>query len=337
MQTGIITSAQLADVLRDISQKRKQGILELSVSDWIINISFVTGKIVNFSNNKNNLISTFIDKLKACNKLSTSFNSNAISYEDLYHDILASADGSQFSTKMYVLLVREQILDSLLKIDFSAGAFFNFKVQMVTCDAELNPSISVGQLLLDLVEYKEDLLAFNNMFEQSDYVKINSDCSNCGELDSLFYNLMTSPISIKDLHLFSPLSALRFQQILLDGIEKGKIIKVDKNSLTTDIDISNDIDGIIEALEGVTHTSDKFINIESVEPTIQVEKGSLQASNIQENLKVSNISKQSIEDLNNSLLQANWIPNLVVVLFIICALYAPFVFWPEALAYFSDI
>lgn len=334
MFSGVLSGENLSQTLRDISQRRRQGVLEVSVLDQQYELFFVQGRVVDVHKAGQNLCEEIVQCLKRIGTLPENWEDYdaTLAYRDLY--LFINSKGYLADEEFFKVVLKHRLLDQLYAVCTANSGFFSFKVKMVEYDKELCPSISVGQLLLDLVAFETDLPKFKDMFQ--DDLRVVAEAGNPGSLseeEKLIVDLLHEALKVSDLRARSILSAYHFQETLL-SLRDQKIIRLsDEQSVAAELGF--DLDGLSSSLDSVIDESFGVGNEAAAERETKhepmVESGmalSAVGAAKSADIKVVSARKQSawaagFVRYQNSLLKSNWVPYGIILVFFVCALIGP--------------
>ncbi|RIL08469.1 MAG: hypothetical protein DCC75_08820, partial [Proteobacteria bacterium] len=149
MDTGALTQESLSGIFRAISQRRRQGVLEIEHPVAPTQIYFVQGKVAEVRRGGRSPVMEVCQAIIRAGLLAELPNDPLHSYEELLRHLAVS--GSGVGGDRLRMIIKHRVLDGLYSINLDGGAYYNFKVLMVDCEREFAPMISIGQVLLDLV------------------------------------------------------------------------------------------------------------------------------------------------------------------------------------------
>lgn len=345
METGVVSSENISNLLRGISQRRRQGTLEINYPDTKFQIFFVQGKVVDLAQQGVSKVSEIIQCLKDAGYLDPSLNVSAQSYTELFKNLEAQQVAVQ--QDLFSLVVKHRILDRFYALDMSHGAYYTFDVQMIEYDRDFCPSISVGQLLLDLVAMNTDAPRFNSLFGE-DVIVVRSDVgsSALSEEEQVLMHHIEDGIRIADLRRRSLLSRYHFQEALLALHERGLIgTRRDSNGVHNgkNIEAENLLPNLDEMID-VAFAGD-FVEVQSetmpVRETIEnkpsiVGQSSGQTAGLSNNISTPMEVKRVVRSmgvtsrlhlLSAKALQGTLIPRILCWLIIIAASCLPWITW----------
>lgn len=351
MQTGVLSSENLAQVLRGIAQKRKQGILEVTNGEQVLQIMFVAGKIVEAFQSLDQALQEIITKIGAAGVLPADFSSIATNYAELF--VQLEHEGCVLDLDEYKVVIKQRILGELYNLNLPAGAFYSFKVQMVEIEDEFMPTISVGQLLLDLVSLKDDEQKFYETFPSDHAVRLTDDLEGNGIEEGFLLHALKSHVHPAEIEAACMLSTFHFREVLLSLFTRGFVTvrQVDEEDVAEE---SRSLDDIVAALEGGIDTEVESFDLDSIEllaPTpavpdrqVDIEQVTVIGEHVQAQNCRNPVQEEVVEAvrisrlgvLNARLLQADWVPGLLVLLFLFFALFTPFLSWDSCLSAFSN-
>ena len=233
MQSGVVNPDSLTNLFRSLSQKRRQGVLEISMNDSLLKIGFHNGKIVEVSKAGQTLDRAIAGRLKDAEMISKKlFDSIAeveLTVDQLYQ--LVESEGpvpkNNFSS------VKEACeLDTLFELKNLNQGYYAFKPQIVQMSKNFGLNLPPGQVLLDLMEletYEERFRGFiGDLDYQSIFVKCTRELPRLTENEQHIWQLIGDGISLRALQKKSLFSDFHFQETMLSlldrrGIELGSV------------------------------------------------------------------------------------------------------------------
>ncbi|MEZ4753214.1 MAG: DUF4388 domain-containing protein [Bdellovibrionota bacterium] len=224
MQTGKLSSESFPQLLRGISQKRKQGELELSFGENVRTIYFISGKIVEVRDEGVSEIEEVAEILYK-SKLISEIPEGLSSYPALYSSI-----ESEVARPVFERAILHRILDKLHEVDLSKGGFYSFSVQMVDVDRDFTPSVSVGAYLLDLVSQDEQEARLSA--EVADEKLLASSKSPSSDLkadDLLILESLSNSKNLSELKQATMLSTFTLHKSVLELIDKKYLVLTSKS------------------------------------------------------------------------------------------------------------
>ncbi len=348
MQSGVLSSENLADVLRGISQRRRQGVLEVTCSDSVTSILFVQGRVVEALTSKLTSVQETVEWLERAGYPVA----NPKGYLEENYSGLQSRLTRELPTEFSVSdeqlqhVIRQRVLDRLYKLDVGAGSFYTFKVQMVDHDRDFAPSISIGQLLLDLVELSAERDDFDRRFPDSTVIRRTELAVNgMTPEESIVIKTVGVGIGLSELERRCLLSSYHFRHSLLDLLNNGAISVLPGNAkanqpqsdLAIDSFLSDSIDAAFsEAAFGSSPATDEPIDHDDKGTLEQLVEGD-DHELMSESEQISQSGAASLYLLSASLLQNTMVPRIVATVFVLLALFAPLLAWQQVISLFADM
>jgi len=229
MEVGIVTEESLTTVLRQIGHKRRQGVLELVYSHRLVQISFIQGKIVEVRHGARDVAEEVLLRLQDAGLVPVAFSwfvdpaePTGQSYRSLYISLVES--GYSVDEEFYKNAIKQCLLDRLYDLDLSGNARFQFRVEMVGADREFSPTVSIGQVLLDLVALPSNRERFEKLFPNTDQVRVKRTDNPEGVLtaeEKLISGLLSGSMSVALLQKRVMLSRFYFWGGVLSLFERG--------------------------------------------------------------------------------------------------------------------
>ncbi len=351
MQTGVINNDNMSQVLRQLSQKRKQGVLEITAGESIYRFYFAQGKIVDASDSLKKKELELLERLQEASLISildpkTFLEEHAeeIDESDLFASIAAlSFDGGldPDERETFELAVEQLVADLLFSVKLGAGAYYEFKVQMVDPDREFLPSFSVGQILLDFVALEGERERFEVLYADGVEYQLSTLCDaprNNFEERILYYLEDKGPADLKKIRKGSMLSELQFtetfQVLLQDGwIERAA--EVDSAASAPALGESMD-----ELLSGFEDSIDSGFAEDGDSPDEgqqELAEDELEEEDFEEEEVSSSGALQArLTILNSTLLNTGRLPWLCSLVFFLCAVCLPLLMWRGVFQFFAD-
>ena len=225
METGVINEESLSNILRSISQRKKNGVLEINLAEQQISVLFAKGKVVEIVRAGLTPAEEVVQILKRAGWAPAQAQVPAANYGEAFGALKSmQLPRGPISEDLFRRVVKHRVLDQLYQLDMGAGAYYTFKVQMVESDKDFAPGISSGQILLDLVSLKQDAARFAEAFPAGVSVSCAEDAGGLSEEDEVVWNeLAGGSLSVEQLSARAMLSRFHFQDVLLGMIERGAI------------------------------------------------------------------------------------------------------------------
>jgi hypothetical protein len=343
MQSGVLSPENVADVLRGISQRRRQGLLEVNAHERVFVIKFVQGRVVDAAPGGMTGVQDTVAWLKRAGyPVAEPASYREPSYAEL---LLRLADELSedftITTETLKVIVRERVLDHLYNLEVGVGAFYTFKVQMVEHDHDFSPSVSIGQVLLDLVEMNAEREAFHRRFPAGSYIRLTGDTpTGLDPEEEAIVKCIGEGMAVDDLERRALLSGFHFRHAMVQlagasVIATGGGALSDKsNSLATDLDsfLSSSIDaafGIDSSAESA-NASSLAAGTESLGELIDEEMAD------DEGYAPAGRSAY-LQSCSAQLLQNAMIPRLIAIGFSLLAIVSPFLAWAKIVAVFAEM
>jgi hypothetical protein len=343
VQSGVLSSENLADVLRGISQRRRQGILEVTCSDSVTSILFVQGRVVEAMTSKLTSVQETVEWLeRAGYPVADPKEFLEETYSALQSRLTLELSGEfALSEEQLQHVIRQRVLDRLYKLDVGAGSFYTFKEQMVEHDKDFAPSISIGQLLLDLVELSAERDDFDRRFPDNSVIRRTEGALNgASPEETIILRMLGAGIGLSELERRCLLSSYHFRHSLLDLLNNGGISVVPEkvkpaqpnSDLALDSFLSDSIDLAFgsspEGAEAIDH--DEQGTLEQLVETDDYEL-------LTETEQISQSGTARVYLLSARLLQNSMVPRVVAIAFVLLALFAPLLAWREVISLFADM
>jgi hypothetical protein len=339
MQSGVITKDTFTQIFRGISQRRQQGTMELHCQDTLVKVQFIQGKIVDAVDGEQGRAQPILQVLTAAGYLEPGMQSAAQSYRELFEEV-SRVSKRPLDESLFKQIIRHRVLDRLYALDFGTGSYFTFKIEMVDCDRELAPNISVGQLLLDYVALETEMAQFKELFESGQaIVHTPNPKSGVSAEEELVYDLIGQGISLQDLALRSMLSRYHLQEALL-GLHKAGLIttgEIQTPAAGTTAAGPTSADDIFAALDqSIDAAFAAETGAEAVEPKETATADDAALSDSEQDLERPSLQvRLGVKSMQ--LLHVTWIPHAVTVAIAVVGLLGPFLFWGDLFRTFREL
>lgn len=325
MITGVINTDNISQVLRSISQRRQQGVLEVNFSDRRIDIFFVQGKVVDVQHSDQNHLLEVLETLQRGKRVPEDFVLEAASYEELQLQLA----GVGVDEELFKLVLKHRILDRLYRLDFDSSAYYNFKVQMVEGDRKVLPAVSVGQLLLDLVSLESEKAGFESAFPSQARLECGLSASFASEEERLLYESIGAGGTVAEVAARCMLSCFHYREALSALHERGFVTVTGGASAETGTERGFDVSSIVEALE----QSARADLLASMSIDAPGEPPAAAGEELEPPGRLAELRMQ-VGFWSARLLQERAVPHVIVYLFLAAALLLPLFFWGGILARF---
>ena len=341
-EQGLINSESISQVLRSVSQQRKQGVLRLHAEGQNLQLVFFEGKVIDaFGARMTSGAQSLYEKFVVAGIVPGLQPDVSVSdYRGLEGEL--KRESGAFSLQDYI---EQHVIDTLCTLNVSKNCSHAFKVERVEYYPELHPAISIGQLLLDLVGFDSDRSRFEELFEG---VSSISSLSEHGlvfsEYEARVYNLLVEGLPLQELKEKALLSQSHLQEALLT-LYDGGALSLEKPGAQNPAEGGAGSDLLGEdVLSGLDSSFDSIF----AEDGLAVESGTGQQHArplVDQGVSVDNIGlehaqlpaldwKTRLSVLNAKLLAAHWIPHLLAAVFFTVALLSPWLLWSEVVGRF---
>jgi hypothetical protein len=239
VEAGVVTEESLQTVLRQIGQKRRQGVLVLTSPDGKLSLWFHQGKAVEASRSSTaSPAEEVLTWLKGAHLIPEGFEwkpspassgngegeaaFDAAAYRELYLELAKT--GVSLDAELYRRVLRQRVLEQIYRINLNESAAFTFYPKAVAIDREFSPSISVGQLLLDMVALPSNRIRFQELFPADGWVGRTDVPEGVLTIEErIVYDALTSPCALSELSARTMLSEFHLIDALLALYERGLV------------------------------------------------------------------------------------------------------------------
>jgi hypothetical protein len=320
MQTGVISSDTFSKVLRDFAGKRRQGILEIQSADRRFEIVFSQGKIIYADCVlETSPCGTTLLFLAAALKQRFGFHDaeNCSDYKALFSLWLAQSTDEEHARWHFAFYLRHAVLETLYSTLDHQNGYFAFRHETISDELELLPSLSVGQILLDMVSLEagefEGIVAEDAMLSLSgEYLGTPSE-----EERVLLGILEKGPQNLKKLQAESGLSSFHFGSSILSLSERGILEERDLQDCHND---ENDSSMHVQGGDRASHAEGDIV-LTGDEEALTEEELSL---------------AESVYVWNMRLVYDNRVPALMSLIFMAAVLILPILYWGKIWALFAE-
>lgn len=363
MQSGVISSENMADIFRGISQRRRHGSLEIKYHDCAVEISFVNGKIVDITSAGISAQLEIVQIFTAAGLLKDDADGCPNTYAALFDWLQGRADKDVLiDPGLYRRVIKHKVLDKIYALNLGESAYYTFKVEMVDCEKDFLPSISVGQFLLDLVALESEKARFESIFPAGCYLRAGelADIALSEEEQSI-YKEAKAGCSLVELKPRCMVSAFTLQEALLSLHDRG-VIFVSNEAPKQARAESPKYDDLLSALNDATESIEAMaaqalveeigeqangVAVDSTEPEkvplakakpVARGQGAVRrhvATEIVEEIVVDEERSVRLRILNTKMLHSATVPRICVFVLLSFGVLAPWLFWQDALMAFQ--
>ena len=341
MDSGLLTSETFSTLLRTISQRRRQGVLEIDFPSDPVRILFVQGKIVEVVRASLAPAHEVVQRLQRAGLLPAAQTLPLDSYHECFQALQSLPVAAAVDLGTFKRVVKHRILDVVYTLDFGAEAGFSFNVQMVEYEKDFAPTITTAQVLLDMVALQTDRERYQGLAKPGNLVKAVPGLSaGLSEEERLIYELCPEGMHLEDLRTRSMLSAYHFQESVFSLLDHGLLSVVAMPARQVG---AEDLFGL-EVLSALDSSIDRTFASESgitagelPEPPLTEAPAPEEAeAGIAERvLAIESGLKTALHTWSGQLLQRKWVPHVVSAIFVLAAVLIPMFFWRELFVDFS--
>jgi len=357
MQQGYLTVDNFSDVLRDISQRRRTGILVLHIGQESQQVQFWQGKVIDVDLGQEPGPQKLYVKLKNAGFISDG-SLEFSAYHKLFEYLSSQAESAHlFDEEFFQQSVRHFLFDELLGLQLDHGARYEFVNRGLDEGIDTRSHLSVSQFLLDKSLVEQELPALEREY-RSDFI-VTPAGQQPADLDDecgLVYSMLGDGLSVGrllgccTLSRFHTMFAMKRLQLLGHiSLENPATVSVDPQDPPDLFDEVQDIFDVVEQsldksfgvpaiTEGATESEALADNIHTGIPV-----GSTGSTNyIQDNsqsLSGSSQSKESslLSELNARALRTESIPHLYQLALVVLTGFAVLYRWNDIIELFFQI
>lgn len=338
MHTGTAGHDPLSQVLRNISQRRRHGVLEVRLTEKSIRLSFWQGKVVDAQEEGRSGPAEVLESLIAADLVPEGFRSPLTSYAALRAALRADTRTSaRITDAVFQRAVQQHVIGLLYSLNPDAPALTGFDSSMVEYEREFAPSVSIGQLLLDHVAMQTDRARFLGIFSGNVVIARGVETApGLSNEESVIFEILPEPRSLGEVRRLSLFSEFALQESLLRMYENG-IVRVSEapkqmeaTPLFNDDVLSNldsAIDDVFEA-EGIQSSAAET----SEEPLVDTSEKdakplAVERTDISRQSLVSSGVKQRVALTSSRAMHMHWIVAGVMVIFLLAVVLVPLYLW----------
>ncbi len=226
MQTGVIGSHNVSNVLRGIAQKRQQGVLHIEYQERSVSLYFVQGKIVEVREEGLIPAQEIVQALKSAGLINVNTVIEANTYTELVETIKKiTRTREELDEAVVRRAIRHRVLDKLYSLDFSREVPYTFDLTLIDVEREYAQSISVGQVLLDMDALLSQSVEFQAHFPAEMFVVRLDRTKPALETaeEDVIWDAIGKGSSTEELKSHALLNRLLFQTTLLEMLGRELI------------------------------------------------------------------------------------------------------------------
>jgi hypothetical protein len=309
---GVLNEETLSSTLREISQRRRSGVLGIAMRDGPVRVFFHHGKIVE----------ALVEGMPATLDVAASLERAGLavfpedygvgSYAELFRDLSKDRHGRvDVPPDVFRRVVKHRILDRMYQLDLQQGARFEFNAEFTDIERDFAPAIPVGQLLLDLVALKTDGPTFEELVPPEAIISGASlpQGTTFSEDEQIIFDLIGDGVKREYLFAKTMLSRFHFQDAILAMFNQG-IIAVRQGS--------PDINQLAGALDSAI---DSAFGSQEAPPEPKPQPLVSQP--------VRTVVPSKTKLIGERLLSSAVVPEILAIGVVIAALVAPWFLWGE--------
>ena len=332
MESGVVTTESLSQLLRNISQRRRQGTLSVRSAKHEVRVLFLQGRVVSVADTRISESAAVEERLRRAAFMASDRPTGLSSWAEILAAV-GQKVGATLATQVVQRAYRAEMLDRLYALNAESGAVFNFSSHMVEYEKDLAPNISVGQLLLDLVALESDGAQFEKIFPGDRLVSRNPSVDAAvSEEEGEILQQLTQETSVADIWGQVLLSRYHFMEAMLSLHERGLISAGERVPSTT-----NPVGATPAFGEDIFAMLDKSIDEtvaaevdEDPAPTVELPPLGVAAAAPQ----VQGF-RESLSMISARWLQSSAVPSSITWLALAAGMLAPFTLWWHVFEFFG--
>ena len=228
-QQVVGAGSALEQALREISQRRRSGVLSVLSAGRTIEVGCVQGRIVDVREAEVNVVSELYDRLVAAEfPLPDLLEVTPQSYEGILRDLIKANGVSETEMREQLRrVIRASIEAKLCHLLGTPSEVLGFAPAMIAFDHAWAPAIPVAPFLLDWVEFCSNEPQFQQLFPPGQTIHRASltAAPEFSVAERALVTLLAEPCPVETLYLRACLGPMEFQSALLAlraaGIVKG--------------------------------------------------------------------------------------------------------------------
>lgn len=346
MESGVINRENLSSIFRAVSQRRRQGEFQIVQGEEQTKILFFQGKIVEVINNAKLPAMEVAELLDRAGLITLPAGSNFETYAALFDKLNSLSAGEPVDEVLFKRAIKHRVLNGIYALEALSGAYYTFKVQMVDYERDFAPSISVGQVLLDLVALANEAGRFNSTFAPSVVVQPGQAPDQpLSDDEKIVVELIGAGLSVEELRSRALLSRYHFQDVLLGLLDRGVIAvqaapvqksvadKLTSQELLSALDRS--IDQAFQEESGLVQAEESFTRgwTKADQPPSAAAAAEAPAAEME--IAAPSVLRARLINWNTLLVQQIWVPRMLAIIFFLGALLLPLFFWHSLYWYFA--
>lgn len=219
MYSGILTPDNLAQVLKNLSQRRLSGVLEINTESISLKILFSQGRIVEAVENDVSPVEEVIKVLEIAELITSNRAAKYANYSEL---VAASSqlciDGAGLELEIFQRVIKHRLLTKLFVLPKLNAASFSFSQQGIDYDRNLLTPFSGAQVLMDLAELEPTTVAWRGLFEGHDFIiRTAQKFETPGSLEeAIVYDTIGEGVGLAQLLRKTMLCSLYLERALLE-------------------------------------------------------------------------------------------------------------------------
>lgn len=228
MQTGLVTSESVSQILRGISQRRQSGSLDILTGARRVTIIFANGKIVDAFDENQPSLARLWDFLKDRDLIRTDLPFEPQNLSDLlrcFHE-----DPEVDNEAIFKTAIKSDLLNLLYDVDLADNAVCEFIPYIHDYDRDFMPGISVSQYLLDRASLESESKRFNTHFpDGSIIIKLELAGLALSTEEMILYDAIVDRSEVSEIFSRSLLSRYQIVTTLLSFYERA-IIEIESGT-----------------------------------------------------------------------------------------------------------
>lgn len=339
---GVVNNASLEDLLRRISQDRKQGVLQLHQGESTTVLSFHKGKIFEIVSHGVPPVAEVLAWLKQSGIVRETFSSQADSYASLMGE-LANASLLEEDDSCFTRVIHARIREKFHSLHFTQDTPYVFTPQATSPEDRFSPSFAVSTLLVERAEFLEELPRRKELFSGESVFVVDLDKKlELNEVSQAVFSVLDGITPLSQVPLLACACRFDVYRTLEALRERGALTPVGESSAEDeelDLDAIDDLSSLFSDAQ-TEENDEQDISLEETNGVITVDEATEDVTstppqaNVEETSEASSTSPNTPhlsawQVYNGRLLSGSFLPHLFSSLILLAIFLLPLLFWTD--------
>lgn len=233
MYSGVFSADELTRVFRSISQKRRQGVLEIQLGSHSVFISFHNGKIVDAGQLEKPSTLAICERLMLCGKMTSDQRQELLDEGMSIANLCGVLVEKGVCTKEEFLAAKTVFqMDTLYSLRKASRGHYEFTPKMTRNEEEYSLNLAPGQLLLDMMELDSEEGRYAGVIaalsaKDTRIVAANQGMGQLSTGEEALYSVLEESSCLEEICQRTLLTEYQLRAALLALFDK-KLLKVEK-------------------------------------------------------------------------------------------------------------